>query len=271
VERFRCTVPFGCITFRTLLFIRFEDASPSSEGVINHQTLIRMKIALLGNGTTGSYVNRIAVQRGIDIRVFDTTNEPSSNKLSDCDVVISFLPGEAFLRYIPTLLSSGLPVVNGGTGFNWPDSFEKMNQRISNLNIIWITGTNFSIGSQALLPLLRDIGNNPVLSRFKASITEWHHVHKKDAPSGTAISWMNELGFDTHISSFREGDIIGVHELTLESGTESIVLRHEVRDRGVFAEGALFVADLLIQNKHSIRPGLYELQGFMDEYKHLQR
>jgi 4-hydroxy-tetrahydrodipicolinate reductase len=230
-----------------------------------------MKIALLGNGTTGSYVNRIAVHRGMDIRVFDTTYEPSSHRLADCDIIISFLPGDAFSKYIPTLLSSGLPVVNGSTGFHWPDSFEKMNQRISNLNSIWITGTNFSIGSQALLPLLREIGNNPVLSRFKATISEWHHVNKKDAPSGTALTWMNELGFNAQISSFREGDIIGVHELTLESGTESIVLRHEVRDRGVFAEGALYVADFLINNRNSIRPGLYELQGLMDEYKHLQR
>jgi 4-hydroxy-tetrahydrodipicolinate reductase len=81
--------------------------------------------------------------------------------------------------------------------------------------------------------------------------------------------WRDAFGREAEIRSFREGDIVGIHELILRSDTESIIIRHEVSDRDVFAQGALFLVDFITRNRRDIRSGLYSMQELMDLYKHL--
>lgn len=228
-----------------------------------------MRIALLGNGKTGSRVNRMAAQRGDVVTIFDSRNTPTTEKLQGHDVVVSFLPGDAFLGYVSTLIDSKIPVVSGSTGFQWPDGSKIIQQKVVDAETIWIQSGNFSLGNLALLPLISQIGAHPTLNDFKPFIQEWHHVHKQDTPSGTALLWNDAFGRQAEIRSHREGDTVGVHELTLSSDTETITIRHEVTDRDVFAQGALFLAEFIVRNQGVIRKGLYSMQELMDSYKHL--
>lgn len=228
-----------------------------------------MRIALLGNGKTGSRVNRLALDRGYNVSVFDSSNVPTTSKLTGHDVVVSFLPGEAFLSYISILLDAKIPVVSGSTGFQWPDGLQSMRNRVTENQVIWTQSGNFSLGNLALLPVIGQIGSHPAVQNFRPLLQEWHHIHKKDAPSGTAIMWKDAFGRHAEIRSYREGDIVGVHELTLSSDTEKITIRHEAFDRDVFAQGALFLAEFIVRNQNFIRSGLYSMQEMMDSYKHL--
>jgi 4-hydroxy-tetrahydrodipicolinate reductase len=91
---------------------------------------------------------------------------------------------------------------------------------------------------------------------FNAGIVETHHIHKKDAPSGTAIALREALGDDSiEIESRREGEVVGDHRVRFTSTGESIEIAHSVADRRIFAEGAVVAARWLIHKP----PGLYRM------------
>jgi 4-hydroxy-tetrahydrodipicolinate reductase len=228
-----------------------------------------MRIALLGNGKTGSCVVRLAEQDGHKVSIFNTGRVPNLELLEGHDVIVSFLPGEAFLNYISVLLESRIPVISGSTGFNWPDEPETMSSMVDKMNSLWVHSGNFSLGNLVLLPTLRLLSQHLAISQFQPMMKEWHHINKKDSPSGTALLWMDAIGRKLEIQSFREGDIVGIHELTLSSDTEKITIRHEVSNRDVFAKGALFLADYIVRNRSFIRSGLYSMQELIESYQHL--
>ncbi len=99
-----------------------------------------MRVALLGKGKTGSKVLEIAT---CEVEFFDRLNPPTKEKLLKHDVIISFLPGEAFHALIPMLLETRKPVVTGSTGFVWPKDFDKTLQE---KKLAWIHASNFSLG-----------------------------------------------------------------------------------------------------------------------------
>ena len=103
----------------------------------------------------------------------------------------------------------------------------------------------------------------PARDRGEASISEVHHVKKLDSPSGTALSLKKALGFDVPINSFREGDVIGVHSLELRLPGEIISLSHEATDRRVFAEGALWAAEQILER--SPGPGVHLFENLVRE------
>ncbi len=209
-----------------------------------------MKIALLGKGKTGSKV----LERFPNATVFDSKNAPSFEKLKGHDVIVSFLPGEAFLSYVPLLIESKIPVVTGSTGFTWP---KDLNQTLVNNQICWIHATNFSLGMNLVRQMIGILSKAETLfSDAQFNIHEIHHTKKLDAPSGTALSWKEWAKADCEISSERVGDVVGTHEITLETANESIFLRHSAKDRGIFAEGAVWAADYLV-NSNKSRPGLH--------------
>lgn len=212
-----------------------------------------MKIALLGKGKTGSKVAELAA-----VTIFDTQNPPSLEKLQGHDVIISFLPGEAFQHFIPMLLESKLPVVTGSTGFNWPQNFD---QTLKEKSLGWIYATNFSMGVVVLKTLIEKLSGFSGLFKADVSIHEVHHTMKKDAPSGTALSMKEWWGKDCEITSERTGDVIGFHELTFNTGSEIIRLSHEAQDRKLFAEGALWAARFITNNKLK---GLHSFQSVIE-------
>jgi len=218
-----------------------------------------MKIALLGTGRTGSKVVEISAQD--QVVGFDEDNPPTLDKLRSCDVAISFLPGLAFLEYVDLLIKSGLPAAIGSTGFDWPKNIDK---QLKDAGLVWIASTNFALGMNLVRSMIKSLSKAPKLfDEYNFSIDEIHHVHKKDSPSGTALTWKEWLGHDTEISAKREGDNPGFHKLTLITPYEDISIEHQSKDRKIFAQGALWTAKRLLIG--DIPPRLHQLQAIMDK------
>lgn len=219
-----------------------------------------MKIALLGKGKTGSKVLELAGHD--EVEVFDSLNVPTYEKLIKHDVIISFLPGEAFQSLIPVLIETSKPVVTGSTGFTWPSDFDKTLQE---KGLTWIHATNFSLGVVVLKQMIERLHQVEHLFKEKTlSIHEVHHTKKLDAPSGTALSMKEWLKSPCEITSERTGDVVGLHTLTLETPGEFIRLEHEAKDRRLFAEGALWAANYILKNK--MEHGLFAFQKVVEKH-----
>lgn len=219
-----------------------------------------MKIALLGRGKTGSKVMELAHTH--EVECFHRSNEPTFEKLTKFDVIISFLPGEAFQALIPLLLETKLPVVTGSTGFTWPPDFDKTLQE---KNLSWIHATNFSLGVVVLKQLIERLHQvDHLFSDKKLSIHEVHHTKKLDAPSGTALSMKEWLNEPCEITSERTGDVVGLHTLRLETSGEIIKLEHEAKNRSLFAEGALWAANYI--KTQTMKPGLHSFQKVVEAH-----
>ncbi|MDD0852869.1 dihydrodipicolinate reductase C-terminal domain-containing protein [Halobacteriovorax sp. GB3] len=212
-----------------------------------------MKLALLGKGKTGSKVIELIEQKSlpIEVSIFDSKTPITIDSLKGHDVILSFLPGDAFLEYRETLKSSGIPVVTGSTGFSWEEDFK------NDLKAPWVYATNFSLGMNLVQQMIKTMSNaHKLFSDYSFNIHEVHHTKKLDAPSGTAITWRDWTGEDFEITSDRIGDVVGDHTLTFETQTEKITLRHEALDRKIFAEGALWATKKVLE----LEVGLYDFQ-----------
>lgn len=218
-----------------------------------------MKIALLGKGKTGSKILELYQS---DVTVFASSHLPTTEKLREHDVVISFLPGDAFLGLIPMLTEARVPVVTGSTGFKWPSDFDKTLQE---KGLVWIYATNFSLGVVVLKQLIEKLQQVSSLFDEKTFfIHEVHHTKKLDSPSGTALSMREWLKEPCEITAERTGDVVGLHTLTMETPGEVLRLEHEAKDRKLFAEGALWAARYLSMNK--LTPGLHSFQKVVENH-----
>jgi 4-hydroxy-tetrahydrodipicolinate reductase len=201
-----------------------------------------MKIALLGAGKTGGKVAELHT----DTVIFNSKNQPTLEKLSHCDVVISFLSGDIFETYIPLLIESKIPVVTGSTGFQWSkQDIEKINSQ----KLTWIRAHNFSLGMNIVKSMIETLGKAKELySDAQFNIHDIHHTQKLDSPSGTAISWKDWLGEDAEITAERTGDVVGYHHLEMNSAVEKIKITHEAKDRAIFASGAIWAAKRILED-----------------------
>lgn len=216
-----------------------------------------MKIALLGTGKTGGRV--IDILGSDNVVGFDESNLPTPEKLQACDAAISFLPGPALLEYLDILIASKLPLASGSTGFEWPADTD---ERLKHAGTAWVTSSNFSLGMNLVRGMIKVLAKTPGLfDEFEFKLNEIHHIHKKDQPSGTALTWQKWLGLPAEITSQREGDNPGEHKLTLVTKYEDISLEHKAKDRRIFAQGAIWTAKKLVEG--NIKPGLHELEDIM--------
>ncbi len=216
-----------------------------------------MKVALLGTGKTGGKV--LELLGSGDVTGFDAHNPPTRENLAGHDVAISFLPGPVLLEYIDMLVEADLPLASGSTGFVWPAD---MDDRLKAHGIAWVTASNFSLGMNLVYGMIKILAKAPELfDDYRYELHEIHHLHKKDQPSGTSLSWQKWVGQDAHITSARDGDNAGNHKLTLSTPYEDISVEHQAKDRKVFAEGAIWTAKKLFTGK--IPPGLHDLSDIM--------
>ncbi len=219
-----------------------------------------MKFAVIGTGKTGGEVIKILDKEQI-VGPFDEYNKPTAEKLSKADVAIIFVPAEAVEELMEPLLSSGIPVAWATTGYEWPDDLD---EQLRDSGIKWLKSSNFSLGMNIVRRCLNIIGESSnVLKAPSFHIHEIHHVHKQDAPSGTALSWEQWLGKDAEITSERKGDIKGIHQLLVKTDDESIELKHQAHDRKIFARGAVWAAEQLI--KDSVKAGFHEFSTIFDK------
>lgn len=228
-----------------------------------------MKIALIGYGKMGKEIEKLAIERGHSIEMIidiDNPKDIKSERFKNCDAAIEFTVPSAVLANIYACFDAKVPIVTGTTG--WHNELESVSRKCKEGNNALFHSSNFSIGVNlffALNEFAANLMNN--FNQYEVSIKESHHIHKLDAPSGTAISiaeillnkldrknsWKPEHGKEDEIavSSVREGEITGIHDVLYESDADYIELKHFAKTRKGFALGAI-IASEFIQNKAGI-------------------
>ncbi len=206
-----------------------------------------MKIAVIGLGKTGSKVKELIPKKEF-FGAFDREILENPNLLKGADVAIVFVPGNSAEELIPVLLQNKIKVIWAPTGFEFPKDF---NQKLIEENLTWVYGSNFSLGMNIVIKMIKLLGKNlQILNKPEIHLNEIHHIHKKDAPSGTALLWEKTLGKEIeNITSERYGDVVGTHQLTVKTETEIIYLEHQALDRTIFADGTIWAAKNLMKQK----------------------
>ncbi|HYL13707.1 MAG TPA: dihydrodipicolinate reductase C-terminal domain-containing protein [Terriglobales bacterium] len=214
-----------------------------------------MNLLLLGHGKTGSLVAEVARQRKHEVRVLCTPENPHASALTpdnlrNTDVVIDFTTPHAVLENIRACVQAAKNMVVGTTG--WYGELPNIREAVERGGSGFLFGANFSIGVNLFFDVAR-ASATALQHGYYGQIFERHHVHKKDAPSGTAVAIQKEVqqasGSELEIISFREGDVVGMHELVYDSPNDSIYLCHDAKSRRGFAEGAVRAAEWLAGKK----------------------
>ncbi len=210
-----------------------------------------MKLLILGRGKTGSMVAEVSRERGHDIALLCAADNPAAaaltaEKLRDIDVVIDFTIPKAVPENIEACVSAGKNMVVGTTG--WYGDLDRIRQIVDKSGTGFLYGANFSIGINLLFEAARTAAGI-LQHQYSGQIFERHHAQKKDAPSGTAVTLQKIIrdvsGKELEVISFREGDVVGMHEIVLDSPNDTIYLCHDSKSRRGFAEGAVRAAEWL--------------------------
>ena len=219
-----------------------------------------MKIALLGYGRMGKAIEKFAKQRAHEIVYKHDKNEVEGD-LSLADVAINFSVPNAALENIKLALKKQIPVVCGTTG--WLEHYEEIVSFCNTQKSGFLYASNFSIGVNLFFKL-NAIAAKLMKSQnedYRPSLEEIHHIHKLDAPSGTAITLAEtvmeesdltewELNGDSKdklkIKSLREGEVPGTHIIKYTSSVDEITLKHEAFSRDGFALGAVIASEWLV-------------------------
>lgn len=218
-----------------------------------------MKTAVIGTGKTGGEVVDL-VPEGKIVGPFNSRNKPTANALKEADAIIIFVPGSAVDAIWDPVLESGVPAIWGSTGYDWPGDLDR---QLKKRDLKWLRASNFSLGMNIIRRCIKLISRgSELLSEPEFYIHEVHHTDKKDAPSGTAISWKEWLGKEAEVTSERKGDIKGIHRLHMQTESESIYLKHEAHQRAVFAKGAIWAAEQLLND--SVAPGFHDIETIFD-------
>jgi 4-hydroxy-tetrahydrodipicolinate reductase len=204
-----------------------------------------MKLALIGRGKMGTAISALAVEKGWEVTCLCGSTEPLKREaIERADVVIEFTRPEAAVRNAEQVLSWKKDMVVGTTG--WTERLEHVTRLVEQAGSGFLYGANFSIGMNLLYQLCGRAGELFAGHDFAPFIWEAHHGAKRDAPSGTARELQERLrghlGVPVSIGSLRAGHFPGTHTIGFDSRFETVTLTHEVRDRRVFAEGALAAA-----------------------------
>jgi 4-hydroxy-tetrahydrodipicolinate reductase len=227
-----------------------------------------MKIALLGYGRMGKAIENIAKNRGHEI-VAKIDKDQIEGTLEHANVAINFSIPDAAVNNIFSALSLKIPVVCGTTG--WLEDLKKVTDFTTKNDTAFLYASNFSIGVNLFFKLneqLAKMMNNQ--SEYKVNIEEIHHIHKLDAPSGTAItlaegiienskssdwSLSTDKSDEIQIDAIREGEVPGTHTVTYESSIDAISIKHEAHNREGFALGAVVAAEWIVGKKGIFKMG----------------
>jgi len=185
-----------------------------------------------------------------EIKISDNTED-----IRDVDVLIEFTNPEATVEHLEFALRYKKPMVIGTTGLS---DGQKEKIRTASQKIPVVFSPNMSVAVNLLFRLVRETAE--ILKDYKVNITEAHHIHKKDSPSGTAKRLAEVIkevqGKEVRdIKSIREDEIVGDHEVIFDSDLDTIKLSHSAKSRDIFAKGALEAAKFVFRKKS----GLYDM------------
>ena len=243
-----------------------------------------MKTAIIGYGKMGREIERILIERGHTVAlIIDEANAADLNaqNLEGVDVALEFTTPATAYNNIRQCVECGTPVVSGTTG--WTERLEELKALCEQKGSAIFYASNYSLGVNMMFRLnrrLAELMNHH--AQYDVAIEEVHHIHKKDAPSGTAITlaesvlaeldrksgWENPtlIEFDEEnkpivhymgeaapeniaITSLREGETPGIHTVTYDSDDDTLQITHIIKNRRTLAMGAVVAAEFLCGKK----------------------
>ncbi len=209
----------------------------------------------------GKTIAEIAEDRGH--KIVRRIDKDDSFDLDGVDVAIDFSIPEAAVANISQCINSDVPVVSGTTG--WLDNYDKIVQLCNDKNGAFLYASNFSVGVNIFFELNKQLAKMMAnLSNYNVSMEETHHIHKLDAPSGTAITLAEGIVENTDytgwlleeeekdkitIKSIREGEVPGTHSIKYASEVDEIAIEHKAHSRQGFALGAVIAAEWIVDKK----------------------
>ncbi len=219
-----------------------------------------MRIAIVGYGKMGKIIDQIATERGHEV-VARLSETPTSENLNQPDVAIEFSQPEVAFNNIKTCLDQKIPVICGTTG--WLEKKEEIEKIVEENNSAFLYGSNFSLGVNLFFALNEKLANlMKNIPEYNVQLEEIHHIHKKDAPSGTAITlaegiiennskfnaWKLEETKDHQLGIFavRENEVPGTHSVFYRSEVDEIEIKHTAYNRNGFALGAVIAAEWIV-------------------------
>lgn len=222
-----------------------------------------MKIALIGYGRMGKSIEKIALERkhSIVAKIDSPVDTQGWESAKNADVAIEFSLPQSAVKNISNCFSKKIPIVVGTTG--WYNQFDAIQEECKKYNAALFHATNFSVGVNLFFELNKHLAKlMRTQEEYDLSIHEIHHIHKVDAPSGTAISlveqilkenprkkdWTNNYTSDQSligVTSSRVEEVPGTHTISYESDVDKIEIQHEAKSRKGFALGAVLAAEFL--------------------------
>ena len=229
-----------------------------------------MKIGIIGYGKMGRAIEKEAVARGHEIAFTIGREKIDIGILRNADVAIEFSVPEAAPENIKSCIDAGIPVVVGTTA--WYDHYDEIVQYVKDHNGSLFTASNFSIGVNLFFEVNRHLARlMNEYGQYDVEMEETHHIHKLDAPSGTAITlaeglisklnrkkqWVCQEGdttlhsgsLDLKIIAHREDEVPGTHVVRYFSEIDEIEIKHTAKSRLGFAQGAVVASEWIIKNK----------------------
>ena len=221
-------------------------------------------ISIIVCGATGrmgqSILQQIALDADCKLAYASNRTTPLEKGLEKGNVIIDFTLPEPTMTHVALAVKTGKPIVIGTTGFT-QEQTDTIKQAAKKIPIV--LAPNMSIGVNVLWHLIAE-ASRALGTDFQISISETHHIHKKDKPSGTAKKMAeivkNFRKAEPQMTSLREGEVIGDHRIVFETGQERLEIAHHAKTRDIFAQGSVTAAKWLIEKP----AGLYDMQDVLE-------
>ena len=204
----------------------------------------------------GHMIEEVALSRGHEIVAHIDVGDAFD--LKGADVAIEFTTPATAKENILRAWAQGVPVISGSTGWR-PEELRVeglelrevdsrkliVDSKTGKTMLVW--KSNFSVGVNIFFDLNKELAAAmKAQPQYTPSITETHHIHKLDKPSGTAKTLAEQIGTNVAIESIREGEVPGTHVVTWDSEEDTIIITHIAKGRRGFALGAVLAAESLV-------------------------
>lgn len=229
-----------------------------------------MKVAIIGYGKMGREIEKVLVERGhsVVLKIDIDNREEAFRKenFEGVDVAIEFTSPATAADNIRECLLLGVPVLSGSTG--WMERKAEIDALCKEQGGAFFYSSNYSLGVNVLFRLNRWLSKvMSTLPQYSVKIEETHHIHKLDAPSGTAATLAEEMKEASggglvvpkeEIISYREGECPGIHTITFDSEEDTLSVSHSAKSRRGLALGAVLAAEWLVGRK-----GVFSMDDFL--------
>lgn len=238
-----------------------------------------MKIAIIGYGKMGHAIERVALSRGHEIVAtidVDNRDDIESEAFRQADIAIEFTTPATAEDNCLRAFRSGVGVVCGSTG--WADSrLDEARAEARRLGVSFMWSSNYSLGVNIFFRINSELAAMMArLDQYKPSVSETHHVHKLDHPSGTAVTLAKEIVAKSEgrltawsetergdeivaVESERRGEVPGIHTIEWDSPVDTITITHSAKSRDGFALGAVIAAEWVVAN-----PGVHTIDELLE-------